>query len=656
MIIPDRPRPWWPGYEIDTSRLVNSATRPWLVSFVAHALILVTLGLWPRVEPILASRVTLVSLDDSDVELEPPEIYVESPIDYQEFDERLPEIGTPSEGLVELAAPPPIGQDLMPLDAAESETPSAGADQMTLAEMFADDGDALLEELTGIRGAVVDVRGDVGSVERITIEILKLREKDKVLVVWLMDASESLRGRREEIIQHFDRVYEELDMLADGKSKPLLTSVAAFGQGLVPMMAKPTNDREEIQQSVRQIEADESGVENVFSAIRVSALACKKFTRSGWKVMLVVVTDEKGNDLSVLDDALALVNRQRISVCVMGPFAPFGNQQIRVKWTDQDSGKMFFLPVDRGPESAQVEHAGLAVWDHGPGSQVLFSGFGPFGLTRLTHENGGLYLLHDDGAIRGPTFDVDAMSRYRPDYVTLVEYERMARNHPLRVAVMRTAQASNQLLDKRLPMIFLAAGIQFEIRSVKQYLDRVTEVVARGLNELHSVEKLRDKETSPRWRAHYDLLMGRLLANRVRCVSYGQLLEAMYVNPRVPEDGVKNAWKLVHDKSKADANDEDGKLARQYLQRVIDEHADTPWGVIAERELKFPLAFQWQAVFMDPPKGVPLPWDRIPWKQLTEAQKVAKAGFDQRTQRAQQRQQQRAVDGSQAKRRPPPKL
>jgi hypothetical protein len=34
--------------------------------------------------------------------------------------------------------------------------------------------------------------------------------------------------------------------------------------------------------------------------------------------------------------------------------------------------------------------------------------------------------------------------------------------------------------------------------------------------------------------------------------------------------------------------------AKKYLERVRDEHPDTPWALVAEQELKVPLGWKWR--------------------------------------------------------------
>ncbi|MGL5096802.1 MAG: hypothetical protein ACRDD1_14500, partial [Planctomycetia bacterium] len=63
------------------------------------------------------------------------------------------------------------------------------------------------ENIDGLRGAVADMSGDGdgggldGSVDRITLEIIRQLEKSKVLVVWLMDSTGSMRMKREQVVK-----------------------------------------------------------------------------------------------------------------------------------------------------------------------------------------------------------------------------------------------------------------------------------------------------------------------------------------------------------------------------------------------------------------------------------------------------------------------
>ncbi|MEO2027970.1 MAG: vWA domain-containing protein [Fuerstiella sp.] len=518
---------------------------------------------------------------------------------------------------------------------------------------FSEDDIDLTEIIEGIQGAVVRTEGDVGSVDRITMEIVHRLRDTKVVVVWLMDASESQRTRREDVISRFERVYKELDQLAEDHEDRLLTSVAAFGQQTVAMTEEPTADRKLIQQAVREIPVDESGVENVFTAIHATALDHRAIARKGYEVMIVVLTDECGNDFEMLEDALQQVKRNDMPVFVMGPMAPFGRHEVKVPWTDPETKEVHRLPVERGPESIRFEHPTLPTWNESLRNTALPSGFGSYGLAHITRESGGIYFLHQDRNVSDTDIDFSTMLDHSPDYVSTTEYMKLVRRNPARQAVLTATDASRKATWKQPRTRFLASGIQFDIRDDQKTLMKISQFLDSGIEELQSAEKAREQEDSQRWRAHYDLLMGRLLANRARLNNTIQLLNQMYTKPKVCRDGTTNAWELaglegssLRDMPRTGAepvvetsqsgrspnfinvDQDDLVVAREYLQRVEAEHPGTPWSALARLELAAAVDFEWQETFMIPPAGEKLPWDRKPWEELTDKQKEAKRKFE----------------------------
>src|SRR5690606_14856992 len=127
----------------------------------------------------------------------------------------------------------------------------------------------LSENLTVKGTGYVGTTGAIGAIDRITNEILLSLEQRPTLVVWLFDQSGSLRSQRAQIAKRFDRVYEELGVIeSSGKQafqkhddKPLLTSVACFGQGLTMLTTEPTDNLDEIKGAVRAVRDDKTGEE-----------------------------------------------------------------------------------------------------------------------------------------------------------------------------------------------------------------------------------------------------------------------------------------------------------------------------------------------------------------------------------------------------------
>ena len=112
---------------------------------------------------------------------------------------------------------------------------------------------------------------------------------------------------------------------------------------------------------------------------------------------------------------------------------------------------------------------------------------------------------------------------------------------------------------------------------------------------LEAGEKHRDKLDSDRWRAGFDLAMGRILAMRVRASGYNAVLAEMKSNPKKFEKPESNQWSLVPAES-VNAGAHVRKMndkALEYLNRVITEHPGTPWAYLAKVELRDPLSWEW---------------------------------------------------------------
>ena len=74
---------------------------------------------------------------------------------------------------------------------------------------------------------------------------------------------------------------------------------------------------------------------------------------------------------------------------------------------------------------------------------------------------------------------------------------------------------------------------------------RVMYTVDEALVPINAALEYRDREPSRRWRAHYDLVRGRLLAVKIRCFEYNCDLRKMKKDmPRFTKEK-SNAWRLV---------------------------------------------------------------------------------------------------------------
>lgn len=467
------------------------------------------------------------------------------------------------------------------------------------------------------------------AIDRLTKEVLLSLEERPTLVVWLMDQSASLIPQRKEIHDRFDRIYRELGTiqssgaLAKSSNEPLLTSIMAFGQSVSVRLDKPTSDVQRLKQAMVAIERDDSGIENVFQCVVSAASNFRKFRRIDRdtsqplrNVMFIVITDEAGDDPQLLEQAVDVCSKIDIPVFVVGVPAPFGQQETFVKWVDPDPGydqTPGWGRVNQGPETALAQRVRLGFSTDPKYEVPIDSGFGPYALTRLCYETGGIYFaVHADrhrrraarrrqvkpfSAHLAKFFDEETMRRYRPDYVPLSDYRALVAQNAARQALVKAAQESwiGAMQTPRL---------EFIVESEAQFAAALTEAqkaaavleprLQRLLAILETGELDREKETQPRWQAGFDLAMGRTLATLARTKTYNAVL-AEAKRGLTPTRPNNNTWSLDPADQVEVSRDlqNAAESAQRYLQRVVNEHPDTPWAFLAKRELRRPLGWQW---------------------------------------------------------------
>ncbi|MFO0954875.1 MAG: vWA domain-containing protein, partial [Isosphaeraceae bacterium] len=450
-----------------------------------------------------------------------------------------------------------------------------------------------------------------GAVDRLAEEILRRLEKGRTLVVWAFDASGSLQPERDRLAKHIETVYAhiaQLDRENKAEDGGLLTSVVAFGQTRKAMLDDPTHDPDAIAGAIRAIPLDTTGVETTFQTVAEIAQKWGRYKdREGrvYRAMIIVVTDEVGDDETYLDGAIEAANRAKAPVFVLGSQAIFGRTEGRVNFTDPKTGRTFYnVPVRQGPESVMLEQIRLPFWYGGNQFDQLESGFGPYALSRLAGATGGIYVVTRLGE-RRMGFDPAVMREYRPDWISRSRYEAEVSSRPIRKAVIEAALLTQQNLPGMPSLVFPPAdGPEFkEVMERNQAIAAQTEyIVGAALEPINAVAKFRDREPSRRWQAHYDLIRGRLLAMKVRTDEFNFACADMKRNPRKFSKPEANAWRLVPDRE-VRFNDRASAAAEQaekLLKRVIDEHPSTPWALLAERELKDPFGFKWVETRVQP--------------------------------------------------------
>ena len=616
----------------DESLLHNTEATALIGSMLVHLIIILTLALVPLRPKVDEEAVVIVS---------PPEYPQEN---FELIDEvtysDVPqvEVGANSLANAEMAeasaemfaemAEIPNPVDLEPTDLGE----------IMVNKMF-DQAVAPLDKLTDQKGKVGQgAEGASGAVDRITFEVLQSLEERPTLVVWLFDQSGSLHRQRREIRDRFDRIYTELGIAESSGAKafrrnnndiPLLTSIVGFGSAVTLYTEEPTDDLEEIKAIVDNIEVDSSGEEKVFSAIASAADKYKTLRRSRGSngpqrnVLFVVVTDEKGDDANLLESSIGVCRKWGIPVYVIGVPAPFGREHTLVKYVDPDpkyDQSPQWAEVDQGPETFLPERVQVGFTGNFEEEPVIDSGFGPYALTRLCYETGGIYFtVHPNRNVsrkvnRGEIeafasdlkyfFDPVAMSRYRPDYLSQNDYVTMVKASPLRQALVTAAQMQPAAGLSRPQTRFVRreeAQLVGDLTRAQQDAAKLEPTLVRMAQTLEPGMSSRETEESPRWKAGFDLAMGRVLAQKVRTETYNAML-AKAKRGMPFKEPKNNTWVLqpsdeisVGSKWKTEA-----ETARQLLEGVVAEHKGTPWALLATEELKVPIGWTWKEEFTDP--------------------------------------------------------
>lgn len=611
--------------------------RAWLVSFSVHLALLVLLALIIIKEPSKSDVLALVT--ESPVVEEPLAVSQ----DFSAADLPTQEFSATSAGNADadfVAAPVLSMTTILPNEPAADEAPRINERVTIQEDIRLATGPRVSENLV-IKGAAgAGATGTSGAVDRITQEILLSLEERRTLVVWFFDQSGSLERQRGEIIKRFDRIYQELGVIeAAGnpafkkhEDRPLLSAVVSFGERIAFLTPKPTDDLPEIKKAVTGIKTDNSGIERTFTAIGDAVGRFKQFRTQEPRrnVLFIVFTDEVGDDEAELDRTVGLCNRFAIPVFCVGVPAPFGRREAAIKYIDPDpkfDQTPQWVNVRQGPESFLPELVTVGPQDE----DAMDSGFGPYSLTRLCYETGGIFFaVHPNREERRVVsrrdtpelssqlshfFDDETMRGYRPDYVSIKEYQRLLAENKARRALVDAAQMSAltpmERPELRFPKINDAdlanrlTRAQQTAAVLEPKVDRLYQVLKQG-------EKDRERLTKPRWQAGFDCSMGRVLAVKVRTEGYNAMLAKAKQGMRFA-DPKNDTWQLVPDDeiSVGTALEKQAQQARKYLQRVVQEHPGTPWALLAERELREPLGWKWKELYagvnVPPPQVAAMP-------------------------------------------------
>ena len=614
-----------------------------MISLIAHLILILLIAtlIVPSVEKrsitdLSATTEVLEVIDDVTTEVEFEDMLAEETGADGESDESLDEAEL-AMTVIDIEADAP--EEDFDLDFSEDGFLSTGIDAM-------EDGAEAFAEIATKGDAGTAVAAASGAVDRVSEEIIESLENNKTLIVWLFDQSGSLLEQRTQIMKRLDKVYQDLEatgLLGDQdqdvlQNHRLLTDVIAFGNKVNPMLKQPTPRYDLASEAIGEIELDTTGVEKVMEAVTLAANKYKwmhKIDSDTKKrkrnVRFIVVSDEAGDDGDKTDTAVKICRANQIPVYVIGVPAPFGRQQTDVKWVDPDPNfdqSPQVAKVSQGPESLMPERLQLDLTGKVGDLEMIDSGFGPFNLTRLCYETGGIYFaVHPNrrsnrgvrwaevsnySAFLRHFFDSKTMKAYRPDYVSRKAYQSALKKSPVRSSLVRAAAFTSAGTLKTPQLQFPNYDEAQFVRLVSR-AQRDAAIIEPRLNQLFEIlkagEASRENESSLRWQAGYDLAIGQALSAKVRAETYNMMLAMVKTSMKFEapknEDTPKNNTWLLSPADTVSTGSRSEKLANKakaYLQRVVDKHPETPWAMIAQRELNIPIGWKWRQTYTVPPE------------------------------------------------------
>ena len=598
---------------------LDGDTPAWAVSLVIHVAVLVSLSFAGLGTVSQAPKPIAVIETPFEEEQEVLEIPREVSLD--ELVEADP--GSQSDEGFESAES--VAQEVAPVSVVAVEMPDLVSDDMTIEPLDVVSTGLNYDENLTVKGASgMGETGATGAVDRLTLEIAASLEQRSTVVCWVFDQSVSLAGQRKEIASRLERVFDELGLTSTAQANELFNLVYAYGKQVTPVIDKPTREVSEVVSAITRIPIDESGIENTFTAIAEAAKKAKQIRLSGSErrnVMIINFTDEVGNDQQYADAVATFCRAQAMRVFVVGVPAPFGRRDVKMKFVEFDpkyAADEQWAVVEQGPESLYPEF--VDVRPKNSPDEPIDSGFGPFSLSKLCAETGGIYFaVHANRGARGRVsdsataamssqlryfFDSKVMRDYRPDYLPQAQVDKMLAANKAKASLVAAAKAA-QVTPMEAPTMRFPREDDGKLAQLLGEAQKKAAVLEPKIDALYGTlaagvpDRAKIAPEEKRWQAGFDLALGRVLAVKVRTNAYNIMLAQAkagmkFKNPK------NDTWILNPSDDVSQVGSQTERLAKQadeVLRRVVSEHPGTPWAQMAAEELRSPLGYSWEETY-----------------------------------------------------------
>jgi hypothetical protein len=451
---------------------------------------------------------------------------------------------------------------------------------------------------------IFDVKEIGVALDQLAREILRHLKDHKLTVIWLFDESTSMQDDQRTIVEKFDRVSSELKLNVEPSKKSagaLNHAIVGFGQGIDYALDKPRDDIDQIGRAIKHLKVDPTGVENTMRAVRDVVEHYSNLIRKDRKLLIVLVTDESGDDGADVEEARQALKNHKVPLYVIGRQSLFGYPFAHHRYIDPVTKDVYHPLIRRGPETADLElyqWDGLYDrWDEQP------SGFAPYELARLTKDSGGIYFVLPSEEFmrvrqREQAYSITQLKEYLPEYDNRLTYVEKRNSSPLRQLMHQIVLEGKAFIYRRdFPIesedLVKAALQEGEKAGVK--LNVLLEVQRR----LEALAKAREREPEKRWQAHYDLMLAQTVAFQVKAYEYRALMASIAKSPPAPKRQASPdlviTWVVDHSQKPLAPKNQTAKKyaeAERLLKQVIARHPKTPWADLAQDALNRGLSVQ----------------------------------------------------------------
>jgi hypothetical protein len=441
-----------------------------------------------------------------------------------------------------------------------------------------------------------DVKEIGVALDQLAREILRQLKDHRVTVVWVFDQSISMQDDQKTIVEKFDRVSNELKQNIDPAKRAtgaLNHTIVGFGQSIDYMLKSPTDNIDQIGRAIKKLRIDSTGIENTMTTVRevaerYAALAHKDKDR---KVLMVLVTDESGDDGDNIEEARQALKRNHIPLYVIGRQSLFGYPWAHHRFEDPVTHDVYHPLIRRGPETADLElyqWDGLYDrWDEQP------SGFAPYELARLTKESGGIYFVLPSEEFmrvrrREQAYSITQLKEYLPEYDNRLTYMEKREKSDLRRTLHAIVLEGKNFIYRRDFPIEQQDLVRLAMEEGQKATVKLNYLLAIQ-DRLEALRKVRDREPEKRWQAHYDLMLAQTVAFEVKAYEYRALMASIVNRPPVPKTpagaDLVITWVVDHAKEPLAPKAETAKKyaeAKRLLEDVIARHPKTPWADLAQ--------------------------------------------------------------------------